>query len=191
MGVQPTLSAFSKVLYPSGVVVHEDALPVFVAKAKKRAYPNQTSWLSKAAAEELQVVMDRLSTNQLRRSWFLGRYVRQHIGGMCCDHNRKWVKGCGLLTATNLALKSLVNYSHDRLVLPLDLDLAEIKKFIQPEQFCHLCDADVAGMFFPHTTLAFSMCRGSVAQFRGALGMQPAKLASLLLDASKRGCSLS
>jgi len=139
------LASFSKALYPSGVVAFRDQPPSLLQVALSKTYPNQTSWLSVACAVELQATMDLLSPEQLRRNFFMGRFVQAHLNGYVKPQCAAHVRGCGGLIATDLDLASSVHFAVDRLLLPMDLIADEVLTLIKvnnPAGDCmHKCKA--------------------------------------------------
>ena len=131
IGLQPTASTLSKAFYPSGVVGH-DCMPSTFRNALRKApvYPNQTSWLSVAAAKQLKATMELMTPSVVKRNFLMGQQVREHLNSLVphgCKH--RWVRGCGGLIATNLPLDTGaggLEYHHNRILLPFDLTLREV-----------------------------------------------------------------
>jgi hypothetical protein len=138
------MSTFSKALHPSGVVLHDCMPPQFRRAAQTNpSYPNQTSWISVAAAKQLKAVMNLLTPEKLVRNFLMGQLVQEHLKALipiACTH--RWVRGCGGLIATNLQLHTGpggVEYHHDRLLLPFDLTAKEVFSQMQLRPHAKAC----------------------------------------------------
>jgi hypothetical protein len=144
IGLEPTASTFSKAFYPSGVVGH-DCMPSTFRKAFRDApvYPNQTSWISVAAAKQLKSTMELLTPSVVTRNFLMGQQVREHLDSLIpfgCKH--RWVRGCGALIATNVPLDvgpGGLEYHHERLLLPFDLTLQEVRNQIRLRPNARAC----------------------------------------------------
>ena len=155
LGVMPTLSIFSKALFPSGVVWHETAPARFRSILQQdRVAPFPTAWLTVSLATEMNALMLRLDSKQLMRNFLLGRIVRGELSsailarqGTHCAHAH--IRGVGLLVYVDGAAvysgTGGICFKHKRLILPFDLTLQEIKTHLAINTDCPKCTGGLFG----------------------------------------------
>jgi len=152
LGVMPTMSIFSKALFPSGVVWHASAPPKFrIFLAADRVAPYPTAWLTVSLATEMKALMTRLDSPQLTRNFLQGRIVRHALSSarlpQTCVHAQ--IRGVGLLVFVDGAAVHSgpggTCFKHKRLILPFDLTGREIKNHLTIRTQCPQCTGGTFG----------------------------------------------
>jgi len=130
LGIQNSLVTFSKAVYPAGVGACLHAGGAFTPADYARLYPSRTSFISLAAAQELQAVLEKLTPDQMKRNFFMGRWLRARLRSMLpqkCTRSR--VRGLGMLVHTTVDLaqdNQGVSFQYNRLLPPFDVTLARL-----------------------------------------------------------------
>ncbi len=157
LGLQSTLVAFSKAVYPAGVLActYPNRAGAFAAIAFKRLYPkkHRTAFCTATMAEEMERVLRLMTPLQILRNWHLGWYIREHLRRLIprgCTHYN--IRGCGLLMHSNVPLArcpSLV-LLYNRLLPKFDLTVPQVHEFLKGgSSTCRLCSRAVGN---PATT---------------------------------------
>lgn len=101
-------------------------------------------------ALELRTLMTMLHPSHLQRNFLMGRLLRLHLARLTSPSNchHAHVRGVGLLVYAggfNLSKgPSGIDYVHDRLILPHNITLSEIKAHMQVSSSCADCSGGSA-----------------------------------------------